>query len=469
MSLTVALDYALSGLNATQAQLQVLAGNIANAQTQGYSEETLPQTSDALTSGGTGVLTGVVQRVTDQGLQQQLLGQTTTSGGASALSTFQQEVQQLIGEVGSGDTIADALNNFTSAMQTVATTPQDPSAQQNAVSAGQQLASQLNSLSSGIQSLRQNADSTIATDVGLVNTALTNIGQLNAQIAKLQSLGESTAALEDQRDQQLQTVAQYIGVQTYTSSNGMMAVMTQGGQSLVDGTNVQQFSYTPSGTVTAATTLSPLTLDGANVTAQTTEGAIGALLQVENTTLPNLTAQLNQVTNNLFAASSDSDLETTNSGLNATDDANDFFANVDIANGVDNAATIEVNPSLVANPALLDTGASGPDPSITQTLSQNLLSSQAFAAAGGLPATNTTLSAYAAQIIGAAATAASAASSNSTEQTQLLSQMQSQYSSAVGVDLDTELSQLVVYQNAYSASAHVISTIQTMFDTLMNS
>jgi flagellar hook-associated protein 1 FlgK len=38
----------------------------------------------------------------------------------------------------------------------------------------------------------------------------------------------------------------------------------------------------------------------------------------------------------------------------------------------------------------------------------------------------------------------------------------------VGVNLDTELSQLVVYQNAYSASARVIATIQTMFDTLMN-
>ena len=46
--------------------------------------------------------------------------------------------------------------------------------------------------------------------------------------------------------------------------------------------------------------------------------------------------------------------------------------------------------------------------------------------------------------------------------------MQSQYSSQTGVNLDSELSKLIIYQNAYSASARVISTIQTMYDALMN-
>ena len=88
-------------------------------------------------------------------------------------------------------------------MQTAATTPQDPVAQLGAVNAGQQLAQKLNDLSSGIQTLRQNADSQIATDVGTLNTALDTIGQLNAQISKLQALDQPTATLEDQRDQAL--------------------------------------------------------------------------------------------------------------------------------------------------------------------------------------------------------------------------------------------------------------------------
>ncbi len=177
MSLDIALQYAVSGLDAMQAQLQVASGNIANAQTPGYSEETLPQTSDPATSGGAGVVTGEIQRATDPLLQQAVQGQTTTAGNATTLNGFYQQVEALFGQVGSGTTIADALNNFASAMQTAAATPQDTIAQVSAVNAGQQLAQQLNGLSGNIQGLRQNADQQIGTDVQTANNTLSTIAQ----------------------------------------------------------------------------------------------------------------------------------------------------------------------------------------------------------------------------------------------------------------------------------------------------
>ena len=468
MSLNVALQYALSGLSASQAQLQVVSGNIANSQTPGYSLETLPQLADAMGGGGAGVVTGAIQRATDKFLQAAVLNQTTQSGAASTLDSYMQQLQNLIGTVGSGSTVADSLNNFTSAMQTLATTPQDPVAQQSAVTAGQQLAHQLNSLSSGIQTLRQNTDGQIATDVGTVNTALNTIAQLNGQIAQLQALGQSAAALQDQRDQALTQVAQYVGVTSYTRPDGTLEVMTTQGQTLVDDVNAQQFSYSPSGSVTAASTLSPLTLNGVDVTSQTTSGTIGALLQLRDMALPNVTAQLNQFTNSLFNLASTPNLQTTNSGLGATNDANHFFAAVDTGAGIDNTATMQVNPDLVANPSLLDTGASGSDPTIAASLSSNLQGTASFAAVGGLGGITATLGNYIGQVIGAAAAQGSSATSNAQDQSSLLTQMQGQYSSKTGVNLDSELSTLIVYQNAYSASARVISTIQTMYTALMN-
>jgi flagellar hook-associated protein 1 FlgK len=80
----------------------------------------------------------------------------------------------------------------------------------------------------------------------------------------------------------------------------------------------------------------------------------------------------------------------------------------------------------------------------------------------------TTLGDYVAQTTGQNANTAAAAKSNANDQTALLSQLTTQYSSETGVSLDAELTKLVVYQNAYSASAKVITTVQTMFDTLMN-
>lgn len=467
MSLDIALQNAVSGLTATQAQIQVLSGNISNSQTPGYAAETLPQFATGSNNGGAAVVTGEVQRATNIILQRSILNQTSLSGNAGALNGYAQQLQNLLGQVNGGNTLADTYDNFMSAMQTLATTPQDAMAQASAVSTGQQLAQQLNSLSSGVQTLRQNADSQINTDVGTLNNALQTIGQLNGQISELQALGQSSATLQDQRDQALNQVAQLIGVSSYTRPDGTLEVLTIQGDSLVDGTNVNAFGYTAAGTVTASTPLSPLTLNGVDVTAKTTTGELGALLQLRDTTLPNVTAQLNQFTNNLYNVTTSPDLQTTNSGLNATNDANHFFANVNIASGVDNAATIEVNPDLVANPSLLDTNSGNPDPSIASTLSSALQSSTNFAAAGGLAAISTSLGAYAGEIIGNAANVAASASAEANDQQGLLTQMQSQYSSETGVNLDAQLSTLLVYQNAYGASARVISAIQSMYDTLM--
>lgn len=469
MGLDVALQNALTGLQATQTQIQVLSSNIANAQTPGYQEETVSQAPVVTPAGGAGVETGVIQRVANELLTTNLATQTSVASAASTTNDYLTQLQNLLGTVGSTTSFTSALNTFVSAMQTVAATPSDPVAQSAAVNAGQQLAQQLNSLSSGIQSLRANADSGLATSVSTVNNALNTIGQLNNSIIQLQAEGQSTATLQDERDQALDQISQQMGVTSYIQSNGAMGVNMTSGQALVDGGIVSQFAYTPAGNVSAGTVMSPVTLNGVDVTSSITTGQMGALVQLRDTTLPNMTAELNQFTNGLFNVSSDANLNTTNSGTNVTNDANNFFANVNIATGIDNASTIEVNPSLVQNNALLYDGITGNDPTITETIANNLSGTANFAAAGNITAASTTtLANYAAQMIGQAATAAAAATQNNTYQSALQTQMQNQLQSQTGVNLDQELSKLTVYQNAYGASARVISTIQTMYDALMN-
>jgi flagellar hook-associated protein 1 len=469
MGLTVALQDAMTGLRATQTQIQIISANIANAQTPGYSEESVSQTPIRLPTGAAGVQTGIVQRASDQLLTTSLAKQSSAASAASTTNNYLQQLQGLLGQVGSGTSFTDAYNNFVAAMQTVSATPEDPVAQSAAVNAGQQLAQQLNQFSAGIQSLRANADSDLGSAATNLNTALGQIASLNGSIVQMQAEGQSTASLQDQRDQALNQVSQLIGVSSYTRQDGSMVVLASSGQSLIDGTTAETFGYTPSGIVVAGSTLSNLTLDGQNITASVTTGQIGALLQLRDTTLPNVTAELNQFTNNLFNLAQNANLNTANSGTNVTSDANHFFANVNIAAGPDNAATIQVNPALTANAGLLYNGISGVDPAISSSITTALTSNTAFAAAGNFPSgSNTTLSNYGAQIIGQAATAATNATQNNTYQSQLQSQMQTRLQSETGVNLDQELANLTVYQNAYGASARVISTIQTMYDALLN-
>src|ERR1700722_8023525 len=201
MSLDLALQDATSGLRATQTQIQVLSANIANANTAGYSEEYATETPVMTPAGGVGVDTGIIQRVSNQLLTSNLATQTSAASGAAATNNYLTQLQNLLGQVGGSSGFTNAFNTFVGAMQTDAATPDDPVAQSAAVNAGQQLAQQLNQFSSGIQGLRANADAGLATSVTSLNTALNSIASLNSSIARLTAEGQSTATLQDQRDQ----------------------------------------------------------------------------------------------------------------------------------------------------------------------------------------------------------------------------------------------------------------------------
>ena len=86
MGLSQALSAALAGVNITQQGLSVIAGNVANANTPGYVEESVNQVETA-TAGqpGASVDTTGINRNLNTLLQSQLW--TETSGGSYADTT----------------------------------------------------------------------------------------------------------------------------------------------------------------------------------------------------------------------------------------------------------------------------------------------------------------------------------------------------------------------------------------------
>lgn len=467
MDISLSLQNALTGLQAAQSNLAIISNNIANAQTPGYSRETVPLASQILGGSGAGVAVGLTQRQTDENLSRSVRDQDTITSNASTTDAYMQRVQSLFGQVNGGNSLGDVFTKFSSAMQTLATTPEDPVAQENAVAVGQTMALKLNEMSSGIQQIRASTDADVASAVATLNSTLQDIAGFNIAITHAKATGQSTAGLEDQRDQALDQVAQLVGVQDFVRPDGTMVVLTNTGKVLVDSA-AAQVGYTQTGTVTAASTLSKLTINGIDVTAETTSGKIGALLTLRDTGLPNVTAELNQFTNNLFKATQAPTLATTNSGLGPTNDAKHFFANVDLVNGIDNAATIQIHPDLAANSSLLNGPAANPDPSISQTLAANLAAPVTFNAAGNFTAaTTTTFGEYASQMLGQAASASAAATDNAKFQTDLQTSFSARASSVSGVNIDQELANLTVFQNMYAASAHVMTAVQHMLDALM--
>ena len=146
------------------------------------------------------------------------------------------------------------------------------------------------------------------------------------------------------------------------------------------------------------------------------------------------------------------------------------------------AQSFSLNPNLSANPQLLalaqpqttiSTAAIGAtivghgDASGALAL-QNLTSTlQPFPQTGSIGAQSTTLGNYAGGLYQDIATRSQTAQANQTAQDDRYQEAQTRQASTSGVNLDEELSNMMTYQKAYSAAARILSTVDNLFDTLL--
>ena len=172
-------------------------------------------------------------------------------------------------------------------------------------------------------------------------------------------------------------------------------------------------------------------------------------------------------------------LQTVSGSVDGTDISSAFGLN-DVLTDSSSAATIAIRSDLLTSPDSLasgtlsstltvgDTAVGASDATVAEALSDALTGKTSFSAAGWLGSSNTTFTSYAASIISSVATRADAASDAATNLDATLSTLQSQFSDQSGVNVDNETAKLAELQNAYAASAQILSVLQSMFDSLMN-
>jgi flagellar hook-associated protein 1 FlgK len=143
------------------------------------------------------------------------------------------------------------------------------------------------------------------------------------------------------------------------------------------------------------------------------------------------------------------------------------------------AASFSVRSSLLAAPSTLSLAklnllaaagtavlAAG-DTSGADALGQAGTATHSFSAAGGLAASNTGLSDYAANISASIARKSANADAAATQSKAITKEATARRSSFEGVNLDSELVNLTTYQQAYNASARMVQAAKEMYDTLL--
>lgn len=240
------LTLAGSALSAYQEAENVASNNIANVNTPGASRQQAVLTDAPPISGsiaypanvlggafGDGVLLQLIQRVHSDSYDTLYRNATSSQYYYQVQESQLNAAQALLAEPQGG--INDAYTAFQQAMQQLQANPADPATEQGVISSASQLVNTISTTGNGLQSQEAQVINQASSLVTQFNTMLDQIAQLNGQIRAASAAGDNANTYEDQRDNLIDQLSQYVSVQTNLQPNGS-ALVTVNGQALVNDT-----------------------------------------------------------------------------------------------------------------------------------------------------------------------------------------------------------------------------------------
>ena len=443
------LSIATEALGAQTAALEIANNNIANANTPGYSRQVVSLSSAASVQNGTTVDEGVSYQgftsVRDAVLGMAINAASSDQGSLTAQNTLLAQINSAFSGTTTG--IGASFSTLFSDISALSTDPTDPSARQTVLGDANSLAGAFHQGAAVLSNASEAANQKVSSMVAQVNELSQQIASLNGQIATAEANGGDGGALTDQRDELTTQMAQLIGVSTVQTS-GTPTLTTTNGSPLVigDSSYPLQASTAPDGTVHV------LDGQGEDITNELSGGALGGTITARDSTIPALSLQLDSLASQFAAAM--------NSAQAAGYDVNgnQGAAMFTIPATGSAAAGIAVSLTSSSQIATSSDGSAGSSGNVKALLA---------VASANLPNGANPTDSYA-NLIGNIGFAGSQVSSSLAATTSSLQQLTSQQDGESAVSIDEETANLVRYQQAYSASARVISTINDIYATLMN-
>ena len=319
MTLTNALHASISGLNATQAGIDVVSRNIANASTPGYSRKVLTTQNQLADGKSIGVAFSAAQREIDIFQQQQLRVARADTIAAETKANYLARIDTAMGASDSGVSIAARLGDLTNALQEMATTPENSAIRANVLNEADDLADSLNNMSALVQNLRLEAEAGISNAVREADVLLKRVAEINDQIVQASATTGATADLQDQRDLAIDRLSELMDINVVARDDGAVSLFTGGGFALLDSAAAELtfdertsmsatslYNSDPTlrsvGTVSLAAGSTTVDLIGAGAFRS---GEIAALIELRDTTLPEAQEQLDELASELILSLSE--------------------------------------------------------------------------------------------------------------------------------------------------------------------
>jgi flagellar hook-associated protein 1 FlgK len=450
------LSVAHSGLEAQRRAMDVVSYNIANANDPMYKRQrvvfsegaVLAQATDSSPNGtspfGSGVAMGDVIRIKDQLVENRLRQSLQSLSAWDYRTKVLQQLEATLGEPGDKG-LQEDLDAFWASWQKVATSPDSLPIRSSLLENATALCQRLGFVYS--QLINQSKDLGVAIEdrVAKINLMADEIGRLNNQISSMKAGRIAVNDLQNRRDALVQEMGKLVDV-TQHGDGGSGFILSIGGTVLVEENKVNHLQAQTDATGVLRV---QWVRDGAEV--EISGGEMRAILDLRDTDIPDYMAQLDSLATEL--------VNSVNT-LHRAGRVMDGSAGGDFFLAGSTAGNLQLDPTLVGHPELIAASLSG---AIGDgDVAQQIAALKETSLSGGK-----TVNQLYRDLIGDLAGASFTSQKQVAASKLVVDQFTTQQQAVSGVSIDEELTNMIKFQQAYSACARVITTMDQMLDALM--
>lgn len=482
------LHIAKSGLFASQKGLEVVGNNIANETTEGYTRQRVNLVSEPAVYGGGrfadittsnvggGVTVQNISQIRDRYLDSQSRSENGILGEWETHANALSYIEDLFNDSEESG-IDDVLSSLFGAFEELSKSPENEEirilARREAIS----FTDTMNYYASQLEKLQNQQNDTIKTTVDEINTFLTQISDYNIQIIKYERTGGNANELRDKRNTALDELSKKIDIKYSESSDGFVSVTFGKSKiSLVDTSGVHQLSascdlpdyygstnkfysvYTDTGISVTPDMLTTGSLKGYMDTRDGNTNLNAGIPYFLNK-LDNLATGFAQAFNELHR---DGFTLPNNENGNVSQNGIDFF---DI--GSDGAKSLSLSSEILDSVFNIAASSVLVDGVNNRGNNENILKLLEIVDKNDIPVISN-MEQYLKGIISDVAVSASYANGRVESQNYLINNIEYKKMAVSGVSVDEEMTNMITFQKAYSASARLITAFDEQLDTLIN-
>lgn len=486
--LSLAVDVARSGLNASGEQASVVSRNIANAGNALASRKIANRVAMA----GGGVAIASITRATNDALTRNLQSAISMASGREAVAAALDRLDATVNDPALDSSPAAMLAKLRESLQIAASSPENPTLAATAIDSAKRLASSLNEATDAIQQVRRQADADLQASVIAINEMLARFDAVNREIIKGSRNGADITDQLDARDEIVRSLAEEVGIRTVMRADNDMAIFTDSGLTLFD-RQARQVTLVSASAIAPGLSGNSVYIDGLPVTGSgalmaVQSGRISGLTKVRDDYAVTYQRQMDEIARGLIEAFAEKDQSAVPSlpdipGLFTYAGAPAMPPSGGVLDGLAGAITVNANvdPAAGGDLRLLRDGAIGDPGNVAYTYNttgargysdrlQELIDEigarRAFDTTTGLASPEDLVSASSASS-GWLEDARQKAASDSEYRTTLMERTRDALSKVTGVNLDEEMTSLLDIERAYQISSKLLTVIDSMFDSLI--